>query len=387
LGFVPQPYLIIGGDKLVRFIQTSDWQIGMKGGGLGEAANFVRETRIESINNVLKSAKDRDADFVLLCGDIFEHNMVSQEDVKKVVSIFNQYSDVPIYLMPGNHDILGADCVYNRPIFQNLKHLKIIQTGDIIQVSDAYLHPCPIFSKFITKDLTANIPSVHDADGIHIGVAHGSLIGSFPAQDLEDVNLPIDPSCIERTGIDYLALGHWHGCRIFDDNRIGYAGTHEQTKYNEYDAGYCLLVQIDKKGDNPIIEPIKTGNLKWLSYEFDIKDSSSLNELKEYLDSISDSDMVRLELRGELPLENKRELDNMLEFQTTRHRNFKAKLDLLNITVPTLLEEKADLGDPTLNQTNEELNQLLVGETDPRKHRVIVEALTHLRRLGMEVEG
>ncbi|MCL4419215.1 DNA repair exonuclease [Patescibacteria group bacterium] len=372
---------------MIRFIQTSDWQIGMKGGGLGEAANFVRETRIESIHNVLKLARDRNVDFVLLCGDIFEHNMVSQEDVRKVVAIFNQYSDIPIYLLPGNHDILGADCVYNRPIFQNLKHLKIIQTYDIIQVSDAYLHPCPILSRFITKDLTANIPSVHDADGIHIGVAHGSLVGSFPAQDLEDVNLPIDPECIERTGIDYLALGHWHGYRIFDDNRIAYAGTHEQTKYNEYDAGYCLLVQIDKKGDKPAIEPIKTGNLNWLSCEFDIKDYSSLTELKQYLDSINEKDMVRLEIRGELPLEHKKELDNMLEFQATKHKNFRVKLDLLNITVPTQLEEKADLGDPTLNQTDEELNQLLADENDPRKRRVIVEALTHLRRLGTEVEG
>lgn len=376
---------------MVRFIQTSDWQIGMKGVGLGEASNIVRETRIESINNVLKLAKDRDADFVLLCGDIFEHNMVSQEDVRKVVAIFNQYSDIQIYLLPGNHDILGADCVYNRPIFQNLKHLKIIQTGDIIQVSDAYLHPCPILSKFITKDLTANIPSVHEADGIHIGVAHGSLVGKFSAQDWEDITLPIDPSCIERTGMDYLALGHWHGYRIFEDNngiaRIAYSGTHEQTKYNEDDAGYCLLVQIDNKDDKPIIEPIKTGSLSWLSHEFDIKDYSSLTELKQYLDSIKDADMVRLEIYGELPLENKRELDNMLEFQTTRFMNFRARLDLLNITVPTQLEEKADLGDPTLNQTDEGLNQLLASETDPKKRRVIVEALTHLRRLGMEVEG
>ena len=376
---------------MVRFIQTSDWQIGMKGGGLGEAATIVRETRIESINNVLKSAKDRDVDFVILCGDIFEHNMVSQEDVRKVVSIFNQYSDIPIYLMPGNHDILGADCVYNRPIFQNLKHLKIIQTCDIVQVTGAFLHPCPILSRSITRDLTANISSAHEADGIHIGVAHGSLVGKFPAQDWEDINLPIDPACIERTGIDYLALGHWHGYRIFEDSngipRIAYSGTHEQTKYNEDDAGYCLMVQIDKKGDKPIIEPIKTGRLRWLSCEFDIKDYSSLTELKQYLDSFKDADMVRLELRGELPLEHKKELDNMLEFQTTRHRNFRIKLDLLNITVPTQLEEKADLGDPTLNQTNEELNQLLASETDPRKRRVVVEALTHLRRLGTEVEG
>ena len=75
---------------MVRFIQTSDWQIGMKGGGLGEAGPIVRETRIESIHNVLKYAQEKNVDFVLMCGDIFEHNMVSQEYVKKVVTIFNQ---------------------------------------------------------------------------------------------------------------------------------------------------------------------------------------------------------------------------------------------------------------------------------------------------------
>jgi DNA repair exonuclease SbcCD nuclease subunit len=375
---------------LVRFIQTSDWQIGMKGGGLGESASVVRETRIESINNVLKSARDRDADFVLLCGDIFEHNMVNQEEVRKVVSVFNQYASIPIYLLPGNHDIIGADCVYNRPIFDKLKHLTILQTSDTIQVPGAYLHPCPVISKFITKDLTANIPSVHDEDGIHIGVAHGSLIGKFSASDWEDITLPIDPSCIERTGIDYLALGHWHGYRLFEDSkgiaRITYAGTHEQTRYSEDGAGYVLMVQIDNKGDKPIIEPIKTGHLKWLSYEFEMKDTSSLTELKNYLDSIEDVDMFRLELHGELPLEHKEELDNMLEFQTTKHRNFRAKLDLLNIIASSQLDGQADLGDPTLNQTNELLNQMLADESDPKKSRIIVEALTNLHRLGRGAE-
>lgn len=373
---------------MVRFIQTSDWQIGMKGAGLGESATIVRKTRIESIKNILKLAQEQDVDFVLLCGDIFEHNSVSQEDVKDVVSIFNQYTKIPIYLMPGNHDILGVDCIYDRPIFQKIKHLTIIQTCTTIETPSAYLHPCPILSKFITKDISANIPSVHDVDGIHIGIAHGSLVGAFSTQNWEDINLPIDPSCIERTGIDYLALGHWHSYRIFNDSngvsRIAYSGTHEQTKYKEDDAGYCLMVQIDKKGDKPIIEPMKIGQLKWLSCEFDIKDSLSLIELKKYLDSIKDIDMVRLEINGELPLEHKTELDNIIEHQTTIHKNFRIKLDSLNITVPVNFDDQVDLGDPTLNQTYKQLNQLMTNETDPRKKQAIVEALTYLFRLGKE---
>jgi len=109
---------------------------------------------------------------------------------------------------------------------------------------------------------------VRDLAGIHIGVAHGSLVGESPAPIWEDTDLPIHPSCIARTGIDYLALGHWHSHRNFPDEtetiRIAYSGTHEQTSFDEDRAGECLLVQIEKKGDAPRIEPISTTALFWL---------------------------------------------------------------------------------------------------------------------------
>lgn len=376
---------------MARFIQTSDWQIGMKGGGLGEAGPIVRETRIESIHRVLKSAQDQNADFVLLCGDVFEHNMVSQEDVKKVVAIFNQYPDIPLYLLPGNHDLLGADCVYNRAIFQRVNHLTILRTSDPVEISGVTLYPCPVLSKSTKQDITGTIPVVREVDGIHIGVAHGSLVGKSPVPNWEDTDLPIDPSCVDRTGIDYLALGHWHSHRTFDDGtgtaRIAYSGTHEQTNFDEDSAGQCLLVQIDEKGDAPKVEPIKTGQLTWASREFEMKDSSSLIELKDCFETIKGIDMVRLVLRGELPLEFKDQLDNMLEFQTTMHKNFRIKLESLNITVPPQLEVPFDFGDPTLNQTEVNLKELLTNESDPRKRRIIVEALTHLQRLGKEVEA
>jgi len=375
---------------LVQFIQTSDWQIGMKGGGLGDAGPIVRKVRIESIHNVLRAAQEQKVDFVLLCGDIFEHNMVGQEDVKKVVTIFNQYPDIPLYLLPGNHDILGADCVYNREIFQRVNYLKILSTNDPVEFPGAILHPCPILSKFTKRDLTEKIPVVHEVDEIQIGVAHGTLEGKSPVARWEDVDLPIDPSCIDRTGIDYLALGHWHSHRTFEDStgvtRIAYSGTHEQTRYSEDDAGQCLLVQIDEKGDTPKIEPIKTGQLTWASREFEMKDSSSLIELKNYFESIKDIDMLRLVLTGKMPFEVKEEFDNLLEFQTTMHKNFRVKLESLNITVPPQLEEPVDFGDPTLNQTEINLKQLLSKETDSRNRRIIIEALTNLQRFGKEVE-
>ena len=373
---------------MVKFIQTSDWQIGMKGSGLEKAGSIVRNERINSIHAVLKEAQDRRVDFVLMCGDIFEHNMIDHEIVKKVVTIFNQYGEIPMFILPGNHDVLGADCIYNRDIFERIDHLKILRTNESVEAPNAILHPCPVLSKFTKEDLTANIPVVRETDGIHIAIAHGSVVGKFPVSNWEDIVLPVEPSCIERTGVDYLALGHWHSKRFFKDStgtvRIVYSGTHEQTKYDEDDAGQCLLVQIDEKGAVPKIVAIKTGNLSWESKQFEIKDISSLNELKKYLESIRGADLVRLDIHGELPLEHKEELDQILEFQSTLHKDLRVKTEFLTFSVTPALDSEFDFADPTLIQTQKYLKNLLENETNIEKRNVIVEALTHLHKFVEE---
>ena len=148
-----------------------------------------------------------------------------------------------------------------------------------------------------------------------------------------------------------------------------------------------MLVQIDKRGDAPEIHPIRTGQLSWVSKEFEMKDSFSIAELKDYLELIKGIDMVKLVIQGELPLEFKEELDNILEFQTTLHKNVRVELESLNITVPPQVEALVDFGDPTLNQTEVHLKQLLADETDSRKRRIIVEALSHLQRFAKEIVG
>ena len=203
--------------------------------------------------------------------------------------------------------------------------------------------------------------------------------------------MPIDPCCPDRTGIDYLAMGHWHSYRAFPDQngtvRMAYSGTHEQTSFDEGYAGQCLFVQIDKRGEAPRIEPVRTGVLKWVSKEFEMRDSSSLIEFRDCLESIKGADMVRLFLRGQLPLELKGQLDDMLEFQTTLHKNLRVKSELLDVTAPPHVEVTFDFGDRTLNQTDAHLRQILERETDPTKRSAVLEALTCLRRYAKEAEA
>ena len=373
---------------MVSFIHSSDWQIGMKGSGLGSAASLVRETRIASIENVFKIAKERSADFVILAGDTFENNSISMEEASKVVTVFNKYSDIPIYLLPGNHDLIGSGSIYNRDIFQRVPNLTIMKGTDQVEAPGAVIHPCPVSSKFSVQDATKSIPSVKDDNRIHIGVAHGSLFGKFSVPKWEDVDLPIDPSSVERTGIDYLALGHWHGYRIFNDSsntpRIAYSGTHEQTNHEETDAGFCLHVKIDKKGSVPEIEPIRTGLLNWTSISFQLSDSSSLKSLERLLEDKRNIDMVKLELSGELPLDSMQELENLIDFQRTLHKNFRVQSDQLVISKQMETDLPFDFHDPVLNQVDKKLREMLSVETNPSERRIITEALLHFRKRGSE---
>jgi DNA repair exonuclease SbcCD nuclease subunit len=360
----------------------------MKGGGLGEAGPIVRELRISSIHNILKSARDNAVDFVLMCGDAFEHNMVSQDDVKKVIAILNQYPDIPVYLLPGNHDSIGAGSVYDRDIFGRVENLNIIRTCDAIEVPGAILHPRPIMSKSMVGDITKDMPEVRGLSGIHIGVAHGSLKGAFPATNWEEVDFLIGRDCVDRTGIDYLALGHWHSHRTFQDSagiaRIAYSGTHEQTGYGEDNAGLCLLVEIDDKGGTPKIEPVRTGQLAWVSKEFEVRDYSSLTDLKAYFETIKVIDMVKLSLFGNLPLENKEELDNILEFQGTMHKNFVIETNSLNVQAPVQSERPLEFEDPVLSQSDKHLRELLAETTDQQQRTIVIEALALLTKLAKD---
>ena len=241
---------------MVRFIHTSDWQIGMKGGGLGEAAERVAEQRIETIDRILRIAEERDADFVVVAGDVFEDNRVSYNDVERVARIIYAHPNVVIHVIPGNHDLPGPGSVWNRSPLRGIPNLRVYFSTEPVEVKEGVvIHPFPVFSRYSSIDPLSKLPDLSRVDGVHIAIAHGHITTVTFGKDQESIMLPIDPNHVARSSLDYLALGHWHGTKLIGAQgnrcRIAYSGTHEQTSYDEIDAGNVLLVEIEEKGSLP----------------------------------------------------------------------------------------------------------------------------------------
>jgi len=166
------------------------------------------------------------------------------------------------------------------------------------------------------------------------------------------VVLPIDPAHVYRTGLDYLALGHWHSTRLITEQwgecRIAYSGTHEQTSYEEPDAGNVLIVEIKEKGAHPKISKVRSGKLRWGNEQLKFVADDNLDRLKHLLET-AEFDLLQLELSGELPESLYPEYEKLLEEASIRFLDLRIRADHLRwkqeegklVFTDALLEEVA----------------------------------------------
>jgi DNA repair exonuclease SbcCD nuclease subunit len=260
----------------VKFLHTADWQMGMKALQAGHRASDVRAKRFQTARGVAELAKRENVDFVVIAGDLFEDHDVDEAVVRKTVAVLESFAPIPVYVLPGNHDPLTPGSIWDRQSWQRVgDHVHLLVDAEEIQVrDDVVLYPAPLTQKRSAIDPTAWIPPRDPNDKrIRIGIAHGAL-DVLPQR----ANFPIAASRAHEAGLDYLALGDWHGFAQY--GKAVYSGTFEQTCFNEKNAGNVVIVQISSAGQQPLVCPHRVGELHWLELEASIRDSSDVGRLR-----------------------------------------------------------------------------------------------------------
>lgn len=262
---------------MVRFLHTSDWQLGMKALQAGTAAPRVREARFAAVIRVARVAKEHNVQFVLVAGDTFEDHDVDDLVVKRTVDALNQFAPLPVYIITGNHDPTIGGGVWDRASWKQVgSHVHLVrEAGEIEPTLGVALFACPLKQKASTVDPTGWIPvRAGSDDRIRIGLAHGAL------DMLPDgtSNFPIAATRAETAGLDYLALGDWHGMLV--NSKTAYSGTIEPTKFGESDPGNVLIVDIAAAGASPTITPVPVASLRWSIHEAEILDVTDVQALE-----------------------------------------------------------------------------------------------------------
>jgi DNA repair exonuclease SbcCD nuclease subunit len=308
---------------MVKVLHTADWQLGMRASGLGQAGAKVREARFDTASAIMELAKQREVDFILIAGDLFEDNGVSNGTIYRAAETLKAAAPVPVFIIPGNHDPATADTVYDRPAWASEvpDNVLVLREREPVELEElnVVLYPCPLTQKLSTADPTTWIAE-RDFDGrdvIRVGLAHGAL-------DIHNkqYNFPIAPDRAETAALGYLALGDWHKMYTHDA-RTAYSGTPEQTDFGEEGTGNVLLVEIAGKGDEPKIEEVHVARLAWLKWEAEAA-SGTVGQLRQRVRDLDDPEhtLLRLALRGAVAPETQKELEALREFASSRLLRF-----------------------------------------------------------------
>lgn len=280
-----------------RLIHTADWQLGKPFGRFPqEVRTALGEARFDAIDRIGALARGRDATHVVVAGDVFDSPGPADRDIVQAVTRMGGAS-CTWWLMPGNHDHARSDGLWARVRRAAPPNIRVVDTPEPVEMEEgAWLLPAPLEHRRTREDPTSVFDGMATPDGVtRIGLAHGSVV-DFGARGEADNMIP--PDRAQRSGLDYLALGDWHGFLTIG-NRTAYSGTPEIDRFGRDDLGGVIVADV-QRGEPPVIERVETGRYRWLDRSWTVTGlddfTRELGKLRQSLDQASA--LVRLVLSG-----------------------------------------------------------------------------------------
>ncbi|WP_279331235.1 exonuclease SbcCD subunit D [Streptomyces sp. OS603R] len=231
----------------MRFLHTSDWHLGRsfhRAGMLGAQAEFI--------GHLVSTVREREVDAVVVSGDVYDRAVPPLSAVELFDDALHRLAGlgVPTVMISGNHDsarrlgvgagLMGRAGIHLRtePSACGTPVLLPDAHGDVAFYGLPYLEPALVRDEFgveraghetvlaaamerVRADLAARPAGTRS-----VVLAHAFVTGGEPSDSERDIavgGVASVPAAVFE-GVDYVALGHLHGCQTLTD-RVRYSGS------------------------------------------------------------------------------------------------------------------------------------------------------------------
>jgi DNA repair exonuclease SbcCD nuclease subunit len=298
---------------MLRLLHTADVHLGARHADLGDAAAAQRERQFAAFKASVDLGVAERVDIFLIAGDLFDSNTQPKRSVERVAAELNRLADARIrtVIIPGTHDCYDRSSIYrtydletlagsgpdddfvtvlnpDRP-FVHLPSCEVVVHGVVFPTKRAPHSPL--------RDL--NVATGPTNATWHVGLVHGAL--AIPGKtDGDEVVVTKDE--IAATGLDYLALGHWHSAQQgkAGTTTYAYSGAPEPVAVNQDGAGKVLLVTLSESGAgagrNVAVEERTVGRTRFQKLDLDAATIATQPELEKAIAARGDPNLV-LEVR------------------------------------------------------------------------------------------
>jgi DNA repair exonuclease SbcCD nuclease subunit len=287
---------------MVKVLHTADVHIGKVFEQFGSFGRQLRTQIRETFRKVLDLAATQRVDAVLLAGDIFDSDKIAIADIRFFMEGINLIKPIPVLFLPGTwtHDSIFQKAIFRSHQFLDGKPENLYvftqETPETFRVASGEL---AIHGRAVLPDTDNPLDGIgpDSQASFNIGLMHTAV--ALPQIPEEPGTCALRRDQVERCGLDYLALGHWHSFRrYFVDAKtvVQYSGPPETLNFGE-DSGCVALVTL---GSGPLqVEKCEVGHYKWQELNISWQDIGSVEELKKQVTCLaSPRTIVRVKMAG-----------------------------------------------------------------------------------------
>jgi DNA repair exonuclease SbcCD nuclease subunit len=334
---------------MLRLLHTADVHLGARHADLGDQAAAQRERQFAAFRAAIDLALDEKVDVVLVAGDLFVSNTQPRRSVERVAAELRRLAGARIrtVVIPGTHDVYDRASIYR--VHDVAALAGSTEDDDLVTVltpdrPSVHLAACdvivhgPVFASKRAPHSPLRDLRVGGGDGAtwHVGLVHGSL--AIPDRtDRDEVVFTREE--IAASGLDYLALGHWHSAQRgkAGSTTWAYAGAPEPVAVTQDGAGKVLLVELSETNGTKTVtvDERQVGKTRFEKLDVDAATVRDQPALVAAIAARADPDVV---LDARLTGVRPDELDVSVEEIEERLKGSFLKLRLRDQSVPALTQ-------------------------------------------------
>ena len=332
----------------IRIVHTADNHLGIPYRQYAsDLSKRLVEERFEALGRLIETANLRQADFVVVAGDLFDSTRVTAAAIERAVGVLKGFAGTAVLVLPGNHDF------YAGPETEVWKRFRRAceGVGNVELLADRAVRafevggqaveffPCPCPSK-TGKDSMIGWVSDRErnasANTLRIGVAHGNVTGL--GLDSEGQYFNMEPAALEAAGMATWLLGHVHVA--FPTAASGgsapyfMAGTHTPDSLRCKHAGSAWFIECE--GSEVVrFEKLLPGWLRFVRVSKEVVSADDIVALERECRGLdAASTILDLQISGRLPAAERRELDAAIErlrpafLEVTSELDIRERLDM-----------------------------------------------------------
>ncbi|WP_395803965.1 exonuclease SbcCD subunit D [Daejeonella sp.] len=316
----------------IKIIHTADNHIGISYNTVSQAKSDLVKERLDALKRIVDEGNKENANYLVIAGDLFDVAKLNQKRTSEVIKVLDAFKE-KVVIIPGNHDfyIDEKDSLWNY-FKKNVNAEKILVLDnyevyvDTIGDQEVRFYPAGCRTLHSDQHMIGWVSNIEKpVEAIHIGIAHGNVVGLGRDEDGKYFNMHEDE--LKVAGVDFWLLGHIHVAyptlSVVSHNP-GYfmSGTHMPDSWKSTNVGNAWIIEVD---ENKAIKArqFQPSPFSYKVIEKNLQSTVDIDSLKSQLAVCNKKNTaVRLNLNGRLADHELQALDDFIKECADRTSGF-----------------------------------------------------------------